>query len=145
MLNRLQPQGVVQVGDTFSSDVFMANCTMDIYLYGAINTDKHATGQNNAYTLLKNVCTDFQLMFVPEIDSGVRAEMSQHGLVKLYCVGTLHQGETFIGVFEQEFGLVKCPQGGWKILMTKLSLKQAQKESVCLPALPQGPVFEIPL
>ncbi|MPC36613.1 uncharacterized protein E2C01_030077 [Portunus trituberculatus] len=144
MLNRLHPQGAAQAGDNFSPDVFMANCTMDIYLCDTNNTEKHATGHNNAYVLLKNVCTDFRLMFVPHIDSGVRAEMSQHGLVKLYCLGTLHQGDAFVGVFEQEFGLVKSPQEGWKIMMTKINLKQAQQDSVCLPALPQGPVFEIP-
>lgn len=144
MLNRLQPQGAVQPGDTFSPDVFMANCSMDIYLCGPLTTDKHATGQNNAYALLRGICIDFRLSFVPHLDSGVRAEMSQHGLVKLYCLGTLHQGNAFAGVFEQEVGLVKGPQNRWKIMSTKINLKQAQQDSICLPALPQGPVFEIP-
>ena len=135
-------QGTHRTGDTLSAEDFMSNSSIDIYSYGHQNTHKHASGQLDVYLLLKGTCIDFNLSFVPNLDSGLQAEMSEHGLLKLYCVGSVHQGDALVGIFEQEFGLVQCPQRTWKIMVTKINLKQ-MLPSACVPSLPKISVFEI--
>ncbi|XP_050717600.1 uncharacterized protein LOC126999252 isoform X2 [Eriocheir sinensis] len=126
MVNRLQPEAVHLPGDSLTVDAFVANSSVDVYLYsGQKVVEKHAVGQEDAFTTLRDTLLECGVCFAPNTDKGPCCEMSKFGMVKLQCSGTLHRCQALVGVFEQEFGLVRCPDGRWKVMVLKLNLKQA--------------------
>lgn len=143
MVNRLQPTCAHLSGDTLREEVFLGNSSAEVYVYGAATTRRTAVGQWGTYTLLKDIFTEHKILFNPNVDSGIQSYAVEHGLIKLLVCGTLHQENSFVGIFEQEFGLVQSPiDRAWKIINTKLNLKQS---SETIPTLPKSLVFEITL
>ncbi|XP_068236768.1 uncharacterized protein C3orf38 homolog [Palaemon carinicauda] len=143
MMNRLQPECAHHSGDNFGEKVFFNNSSVDVFLIGQVSEEKHSQGSANNFSLLSDVCRQFRLLFSPNLESGTQAQKSAHGMVKILSCGTLFQSGSFIGIFEQEFGLLICPVDRvWKIMYTKVNLKQTGTEQP-LPSLPQCQVFEI--
>ncbi|KAK3871764.1 hypothetical protein Pcinc_023109 [Petrolisthes cinctipes] len=141
MVNRLQPACVNHAGDTLREEVFLSNSSAEVYLYGPSTTQKSAVGQRDTCTLLKDIFTEHRILFNPNMDSGIQSYAVKHGLIKVMVCGTLHQEYSFVGIFEQEFGLVMSPvDRAWKIMYTNLNLKQT---SQTIPSLPKSQVFEI--
>ncbi|XP_007951465.1 uncharacterized protein C3orf38 homolog [Orycteropus afer afer] len=65
------------------------------------------------------------LFFSPNLDSrGLKCASSPHGLVMIGVAGTVHRGNTCLGVFEQIFGLIRCPfvENTWKIKFINLRI-----------------------
>lgn len=144
MVNRLQSHCAHLPGDTFRQDVFFHNSAADVYLIGATTSERHAQGQAGTFQVLRNTFNEFRLLFSPNLSSGIQAQKSSHGMVKILCCGTLHVGDSFVGIFEQETGLVRTPMDGtWKIMYVKVNLKQSNVQTE-LPSLPPCEVFEIP-
>ena len=144
MLNRLQPECASSTGDVFSETIFLTNSSVDVFLIGQAsgNDERHAQGPPDSCKLIGDVCRQYRLLFSPNVESGTQAHRSSYGMVKVLCCGTLFQEKSFIGIFEQEFGLVKCPMDrAWKIMYTKVNLKQTSDAQV--PSLPPCQVFEI--
>ena len=122
----------------------MLDSTIDLHIHASGQiTDKHASGQCNVYLLLKETCTNYNISFEPNLHSGLQAEMPEHGLLKLHCVGTVHVGDELMGKFEQEFGLVQNCQRKWKIKRIKMILTPMEPHDE-VPSLPNVPVFHIP-
>lgn len=143
MLNRLQPECAHHCGDNFGEKIFFNNSSVDVFLIGQVSEEKHSQGSDNNFTLISGVCKQYRLLFSPNLESGTQAHKSAHGMVKILCCGTLFQSGSFIGIFEQEFGLLICPVDRvWKIMYTKVNLKQTGTEQP-VPSLPQCQVFEI--
>ncbi|XP_037782657.1 uncharacterized protein C3orf38-like [Penaeus monodon] len=143
MINYLQPVCSHQPGDTFRESVFCCNSSVDVYLIGSVREEKHATGQANSYTLLREVFGQTELLFSPNLSSGIQAQKSEHGMIRIFSCGTLHKVNSFVGIYEQEFGLVFCPvDRAWKIMYTKINLKHMSVEPQ-MPSLPQCEVFSI--
>ncbi|KAK4299737.1 hypothetical protein Pmani_028006 [Petrolisthes manimaculis] len=141
MVNRLQPAFANHAGDTLQEEVFLSNSSAEVYLYGPSTIQKSAVGQRDIYTLLKDVFTEHKIIFNPNMGSGIQSYAVKHGLIKVMVCGTLHQENSFVGIFEQEFGLVMSPvDRAWKIMYTKLNLKQTSQPT---PSLPKSQVFEI--
>lgn len=141
MVNRLQPTCTHLAGDTLREEVFLGNSSAEVYTYGPTTTQRTAVGQRDTYALLKDIFTEHRILFSPNVDSGIQSYAVEHGLIKLFVCGTLHQENSFLGIFEQEFGLVQSPvERAWKIMYTKLNLKQAGETT---PTLPKSQVFEI--
>lgn len=86
--------------------------------------EKHALGQQDTFTTLRDTLMACNVCFAPDMTSGVSCEMSGQGMAKLQCRGTLHRQEALVGVFEQEFGLVVCPEGSWKVAVLKSNFRQ---------------------
>lgn len=145
MLNRLQPECSQQRGDTLRPEIFFSNCKVDMYLVEGDRTE-HQSAEGNLLcnTLIRKLLTNLKLLFTPNLDGGLQAKKSSHGMIQLFCCGTLHSQSSFLGIFEQEFGLVMCPVGKvWKISYTKINLKKVHQ--IQSPTLPQMEKFAIEL
>ncbi|XP_011354712.1 uncharacterized protein C3orf38 homolog isoform X1 [Pteropus vampyrus] len=65
------------------------------------------------------------LFLSPNLDSrGLKCASSPHGLVMIGVAGTVHRGNTCLGIFEQIFGLIRCPfvENTWKIKFINLRI-----------------------
>lgn len=65
------------------------------------------------------------LFLNPNLDSrGLKCASSPHGLVMVGVAGTVHRGDTCLGIFEQIFGLIRCPfvENTWKIKFINLRI-----------------------
>ena len=103
--------------------------------------DLHGLNDTECIAVLQDVQNTYHLNFAPNLDTGVMALKSPHGLVRILSCGSLHCKGNFLGIFEQEFGVVQNPTDkNWKIFTTKLNLKAAVHE---VPALPPCEIFEI--
>ncbi|XP_005375584.1 PREDICTED: uncharacterized protein C3orf38 homolog isoform X2 [Chinchilla lanigera] len=74
--------------------------------------------------LLSLVKEEF-LFLSPNLDSrGLKCATSPHGLVMIGVAGTVHRGNTCLGIFEQIFGLIRCPfvENTWKIKFINLRI-----------------------
>ncbi|KAM5281155.1 LOW QUALITY PROTEIN: uncharacterized protein C3orf38 homolog [Ctenodactylus gundi] len=74
--------------------------------------------------LLSLVKEEF-LFFSPNLDShGLKCASSPHGLVMVGVAGTVHRENTCLGIFEQIFGLIRCPfvENTWKIKFINLRI-----------------------
>ncbi|XP_023575023.1 uncharacterized protein C3orf38 homolog isoform X2 [Octodon degus] len=74
--------------------------------------------------LLSLVKEEF-LFLSPNLDShGLKCASSPHGLVMIGVAGTVHRGNTCLGIFEQIFGLICCPfvENTWKIKFINLRI-----------------------
>lgn len=72
-------------------------------------------------SLVKEEC----LILNPNLDSqGLKCTSSPHGLVMVGVAGTVHRGNSCLGIFEQIFGLVRCPlvTSTWKIKFINLRI-----------------------
>ncbi|XP_054887254.1 uncharacterized protein C3orf38 homolog [Poeciliopsis prolifica] len=66
------------------------------------------------------------LVFSPNLDPhGLRALASPHGLVLVGVAGTIHRGQSCLGIFEQIFGLIHSPldEKNWKIKFVNLKIR----------------------
>ncbi|XP_021515331.1 uncharacterized protein C3orf38 homolog isoform X2 [Meriones unguiculatus] len=74
--------------------------------------------------LLSLVKEEF-LFLSPNLDSeGLKCASSPHGLVMVGVAGTVHRGNTCLGIFEQTFGLIRSPllENTWKIKFINLRI-----------------------
>lgn len=65
------------------------------------------------------------LFLSPNLDAqGLKCASSPHGLVMVGVAGTVHRGNTCLGIFEQIFGLIRCPfvENTWKIKFINLRI-----------------------
>lgn len=72
-------------------------------------------------SLVKDEC----LVLNPNLNiGGMRCTVSRHGLVVVAVAGTVHRNTSCLGVFEQIFGLIRCPfrENTWKIKFVTLSV-----------------------
>ena len=143
MVNRLQPECSTQHGDIFRRDIFCGNSKIEMYLVEGIRSEScQAEGDQACYDTIKQMLTKLKLLFSPNIEGGVQIVKSSHGLVKVFCCGTLHCENSLIGIFEQEFGLVLSPvDRAWKIAYFKVNLKKSTFSQT--PSLPPSEVFAI--
>ncbi len=82
---------------------------------------------------LKCLVSDEGLMFNPNNGPGGTSGVNDsHGLVIVRACGTLHQHNKCLGLFEQQFGLIRAPleQNTWKIKFTDINLKQCAVENM---------------
>ncbi|KAG8520703.1 putative protein C3orf38, partial [Galemys pyrenaicus] len=92
-------------------------------------------------SLVKEEC----LFLSPNLDSrGLKCAASPHGLVMVGVAGTVHRGDTCLGIFEQIFGLIRCPflANTWKIKFINLRIigdKSLDRGTSTKPAIPFKP------
>lgn len=81
------------------------------------------------------------LFLSPNLDSqGLKCASSPHGLVVIGVAGTVHRGDSCLGIFEQIFGLIRCPfvENTWKIKFINLRIvgeSSVNAETLMRPAL----------
>lgn len=72
-------------------------------------------------SLVKEEC----LYLNPNLHSGgLKCVVSRHGLVVVAVAGTVHRNTCCLGIFEQIFGLIRCPftENTWKIKTVHLKI-----------------------
>lgn len=143
MVNKLQPIFAQQEGDIFSERVFLTNSSVNIFIITNETLERIGTGQIGSYLVLKNTLLEFELLFCPNLETGLQIIRGEHGTIRVSCCGTLQRHNGCIGIYEQEFNLVYCPvDKRWKIMNTKLNLKYATIAPQ-LPSLPPSEIFEV--
>ncbi|XP_076062125.1 uncharacterized protein C3orf38 homolog isoform X2 [Oratosquilla oratoria] len=129
--------------EILSPSVFCSNCSLRIFfIMENGSSDIHSQGADQCYSVLKEIQREKRLSFSPDMLGGTLALKSEHGMIKVLCQGTLHMEHSFVGIFEEEFGLVFDPgHRKWKISFCNVNLKHTTSSS--MQALPKQEIFEI--
>ncbi|XP_065598011.1 uncharacterized protein C3orf38 homolog [Cyrtonyx montezumae] len=124
LLNSQHPSGV-KSEDTWGPQHFWENAKMK-FCYNTIekNIEEYDGAEMVSLRLLSLVKEEC-LLFNPNLTAGgLKCAMSRHGLVLVAVAGTVHRGNICLGIFEQIFGLVRCPIRGntWKVKIVNLKI-----------------------
>ncbi|XP_072287991.1 uncharacterized protein C3orf38 homolog [Pyxicephalus adspersus] len=130
-----------QVKGEWGPQHFWENATLRFAYKAAEQATEEHKGAQMASLRLLALTRDERLIFSHNSDSGeIKCVSSPHGLVVVAVAGTIHRDGACLGIFEQIFGLVRCPIGkNWKIKYVDLkvlgqdSLNSGQKK--CLPSV----------
>lgn len=120
---------------------FWENAVLKLAYRVADEAVEEYNGSQMASLRLLALTREERLIFNPSIDArGLKCVPSPHGLVVVAVAGTIHRGDVFLGIFEQIFGLVRCPVGkNWKIKNVNLRIlgqnAVTYKESQGSPAI----------
>lgn len=88
------------------------------------NMEEYVGAEMVSLRLLSLVKEEY-LLFNPNLHAnGLKCAMSPHGLVLVAVAGTVHRGNSCLGIFEQIFGLISCPlrENTWKIKVMSLKI-----------------------
>ncbi|KFQ20429.1 Uncharacterized protein C3orf38, partial [Mesitornis unicolor] len=124
LLNSQHPLGVKSEErwgpQHFWEDVKMKFC----YSTLEENMEEYVGAEMVSLRLLSLVKEEY-LLFNPNLHaSGLKCAVSRHGVVLVAVAGTVHRDNSCLGIFEQTFGLVSCPdrKNTWKIKVTNLKI-----------------------
>uniref|UniRef100_A0A669PTC1 Chromosome 3 open reading frame 38 n=1 Tax=Phasianus colchicus TaxID=9054 RepID=A0A669PTC1_PHACC len=124
LLNSQHPLGV-KSEETWGPQHFWENAKMK-FCYNTVekNVEEYDGAEMVSLRLLSLVKEEY-LLFNPNLTAdGLKCAMSRHGLVLVAVAGTVHRGNVCLGIFEQIFGLIRCPIRGntWKIKIVDLKI-----------------------
>ncbi|XP_037381587.1 uncharacterized protein C3orf38 homolog [Talpa occidentalis] len=121
----------------------------DVKLKFYYNTSEENTidyhGAEMVSLRLLSLVKEEYLFLSPNLDAcGLKCASSPHGLVMVGVAGTVHRGNTCLGVFEQIFGLIRCPflANTWKIKFINLRIigeRSLAPGTLTKPAIPFEP------
>ncbi|KAH0624954.1 hypothetical protein JD844_032907 [Phrynosoma platyrhinos] len=104
----------------FWDDVILKFC----YNTSEQNIEEYLGAELVSLRLLSLVREEY-LFLNPNLNAGgLRCTVSRHGLVVVAVAGTVHRNTCCLGVFEQIFGLIRCPfrENTWKIKFVNLKI-----------------------
>ncbi|NP_001090041.1 uncharacterized protein LOC735114 [Xenopus laevis] len=137
LLNSQNPVLGLEKGD-WGPQHFWENAMLKFaYSTSQDNTEEHNGAQMTSLRLLA-LTREERLLFNPNIDTGgLKCVTSPHGLVVVAVAGTIHRDNQCLGIFEQLFGLIRCPvTDSWKIKNVNLKiLGQSAVGSVPRPSI----------
>uniref|UniRef100_A0A8C9FCI9 Chromosome 3 open reading frame 38 n=1 Tax=Pavo cristatus TaxID=9049 RepID=A0A8C9FCI9_PAVCR len=124
LLNSQHPLGV-KSEEAWGPQHFWENAKMK-FCYNTVekNVEEYNGAEMVSLRLLSLVKEEY-LLFNPNLTAdGLKCAMSRHGLVLVAVAGTVHRGNICLGIFEQIFGLIRCPIRGntWKIKIVDLKI-----------------------
>ncbi|XP_077150201.1 uncharacterized protein C3orf38 homolog [Ranitomeya variabilis] len=140
MLNSQNPSLGQDKGD-WGPQHFWENAELKLAYRTAEQALEEHNGSQMASLRLLALTREERLVFNPNIDSrGLKCVPSPHGLVVVAVAGTIHRDHVWLGIFEQIFGLIRCPVGkNWKIKNVNLRILGQNtltcEESKQLPAI----------
>lgn len=106
----------------FFSDAFLLLCVVGA---NGLRPTERFEGSELVVGRLRAFVIDEHIIFNPNsTPEGVRGASDPHGRRVVFVCGTVHRGDTVIGLFEQQFGLVRDPtaENNWKVRWTRLAL-----------------------
>lgn len=131
MLNSYHPFAQEAPAESYGPHHFFKDCQMKMISAAPdLRRDIHSGDIDVSQRLLAFVKEE-QLKFNPNMDpGGVKGMAEPHGLKVVMVCGTVHLNGRFVGIFEQQFGLVRDPdsQNNLKIKFVNLKLKREQAE-----------------
>nr|XP_056714633.1 uncharacterized protein C3orf38 homolog [Euleptes europaea] len=100
------------------------------------NVEQYAGAEMVSLRLLSLVKEEY-LYLKPNLNpGGLKCVASRHGLVAVAVAGTVHRSTYCLGIFEQIFGLIRCPfrENTWKIKSVHLKIvgKTALEPGTCV-------------
>ncbi|XP_048351515.1 uncharacterized protein C3orf38 homolog [Sphaerodactylus townsendi] len=104
----------------FCDDVILKFC----YNTSEQNVEEYLGAELVSLRLLSLVKEEY-LYLNPNLNSdGLKCVSSRHGLVVVAIAGTIHRSTCCLGIFEQIFGLIRCPfkENTWKIKSVHLKI-----------------------
>ncbi|KFP69665.1 Uncharacterized protein C3orf38, partial [Acanthisitta chloris] len=124
LLNSQHPLGV-KSEEKWGPQHFWEDAKMK-FCYNTLerNMEQYVGADMVSLRLLSLVKEEY-LLFNPNLHpSGLKCAMSPHGLVLVAVAGTVHRDNTCLGIFEQIFGLIRCPirNNTWKIKAVNLKI-----------------------
>ncbi|XP_075710581.1 uncharacterized protein C3orf38 homolog [Rhinoderma darwinii] len=123
LLNSQNPS-LGQSKDDWGPQHFWENAVLKLSYRAAEQATEEYNGSQVSSLRLLALTRDERLIFNPNVDSrGLKCVPSPHGLVVVAVAGTIHRDNVWLGIFEQIFGLVRCPVGkNWKIKNVNLKI-----------------------
>ncbi|XP_069800933.1 uncharacterized protein C3orf38 homolog [Dendropsophus ebraccatus] len=140
LLNSQNPSFGQEKGD-WGPQHFWENAALKLAYRAAEQAVEEYNGSQMASLRLLALTREERLLFNPNLDGrGLKCVPSPHGLVVVAVAGTIHRDNVWLGIFEQIFGLVRCPVGkNWKIKNVNLKILGQNtltcEESQGLPAI----------
>ncbi|KAG8590773.1 hypothetical protein GDO81_006890 [Engystomops pustulosus] len=129
---------------------FWENAVLKLAYRAAEQAVEEHIGSQMASLRLLALTRDERLIFNPNVNSqGLKCVPSPHGLVVVAVAGTILRDNVCLGIFEEIFGLVRCPVSKtWKIKNVNLKIvgqnTLTYEESQRLPAITlQGKELEL--
>lgn len=112
----------------YGPEHFFDDCQLKVVVVDTDSSSRVETysGAQQVCDRLKLLVTDSGFLFNPNLDGqGYQEQFSVFGLCQIDVCGTLHHKSTFVGVFEQQFGLIRDPlmHNNFRIKFTNLRLK----------------------
>ncbi|XP_039219991.1 uncharacterized protein C3orf38 homolog [Crotalus tigris] len=104
----------------FWGDVTLKFC----YNTSEQNMEEYSGAELVSLRLLSLVKEEY-LFLNPNLNAGgLKCTVSQYGLVVVAVAGTVHRSTCCLGIFEQIFGLIRCPfrENTWKIKFVNLKI-----------------------
>ena len=136
MLNACNPDyNQAATPDIFGVQHFFGDCML--LMKTVMNSEErveHFNTSNLVVDRLAALVRDERLIMNPNVETaGLRGLSDVHGRKIVIVCGTIHRQSNFLGVFEQQFGLVRDPttNNNWKIKFSRLALSASS-----LPSLP---------
>jgi len=119
--------GVTGAPDNFGIEHFFRDATLAllVIMSGHGNSVEHFDGADLVARRLVALITDEQLVLnANQSEDGVRGMSDLYGRRVVFVCGTVHRGNAVLGLFEQQFELVRDPnaENNWKICNTRLAL-----------------------
>jgi len=119
--------GVADVPNSFGIEHFFGDATLALLVLnaGGDNSVEHFDGAELVVRRLVALITDEQLVLnANQTEDGVCGMSDPHGRRIVFVCGTVHRRNAVLGLFEQQFGLVRDPsaENNWKICYMRLAL-----------------------
>lgn len=127
MLNSYHPHSQEAPVDQFGAQHFFSECTLKLLCAVPDIRKEEYSGAGCVCNRLLALVKEEQLKFNPNLDpGGVKGMADPHGLKVVMICGTVHLQGRCVGIFEQQFGLVRDPdaQNNLKIKFTNMKLKR---------------------
>ncbi|XP_053312880.1 uncharacterized protein C3orf38 homolog [Spea bombifrons] len=123
LLNSQNPVLEQQKGD-WGPQHFWENAVLKFAYSTTESNMEEYNGAHMASLRLLSLAREERLLFHPNLDAkGLKCVTSPHGLVVVAVAGTIHRNNVCLGIFEQIFGLIRCPVvENWKIRFVNLKV-----------------------
>ncbi|XP_022111036.1 uncharacterized protein C3orf38 homolog [Acanthaster planci] len=111
----------------WGSHHFWEDCKLNLRLIISEVRDESFYGAECVAQRFRNFVCEEGLIFNPNLSpEGTRGFVDPHGLVMVRVCGTVHRYNDCLGLFEQQFGLIRDPlkENNWKIKFIDMSMKQ---------------------
>lgn len=120
--------GVIDVPNNFGIEHFFTDATLALLVAASADQEhsvKHFVGPDLIVQRLVALISDEHLVLnANQSEDGVRGMSDPHGRRVVFACGTVHRANAVLGLFEQQFGLVRDPSAdnNWKICSMRLAL-----------------------
>lgn len=119
--------GVNDAPNDFGVEHFFHDATLALLVVSAghDNSFEQFEGADLVVRRLVALISDEQLVLnANQSEDGIRGMSDPHGRRVVFTCGTVHRGNAVLGLFEQQFGLVRDPaaENNWKICSVRLAM-----------------------